>query len=315
MPVQGELHSSGELMDELNGFDVAIERCLSRLLGARSGNTVKAYATDLAQFSDFARRHGIDMPCDVTEDLVRLFLKERSLARSTHARKLYALRAFFAWLVSTGEIARDPTARTTAPRQSERLPKTLDIEEAEELLDAPDGSNALRIRDRALLEVLYGAGLRVSEAAAIDLGDIDYGTLTIRVMGKGGKERFTVFGAAACEALADYLSGPRAELIGGRRRTRALFLNASGGRLTVRSIHRIVQKYGRAVRGNASVSPHTLRHSFATHLLSRGADLRTVQELLGHAGVGTTQIYTRLSMEHLREAYEKAHPRAVTTDD
>lgn len=289
-------------------MDSDIERFLLHLSTVRAQNTVKAYASDLAQFAQVCEDAGVTDVGRVTADEIRRYLRPYSAApEATTSRKLYSVRSFFRFLRSRGLVGSDPTLDVDAPIRRRRLPKALTLTQTEELLEA-----GARLRDRAIVELLYGAGLRVQELCNLDIRNLDFETRTCRVLGKGGKERVSVFGRAAADALVEYLTKERPALLG-KKACLAVFLNKHGDRLTVRSVYRIVSALGQAQ--GLSVGPHTLRHSFATHLLDGGADLRSVQELLGHARIQTTQIYTHLSTERLRIAYEAAHPRAHEEDD
>jgi integrase/recombinase XerC len=221
------------------------------------------------------------------------------------ARKLAALRTFFRWLCREGVLEANPARLLLAPRRERRIPAVLDEAEVSALLDAP-GDALAAVRARAILELLYAAGIRCAELVALDTADLDLGGRSVRVLGKGRKERIVLFGGRAEQALREWLAlrtglAPRGD---------ALFLNARGGRLSDRSVRKLVEDRVRAIALERRCSPHTLRHSFATHLLSRGADLRTIQELLGHASLSTTQRYTHVDTRHLLEVYRKAHPRA-----
>jgi len=302
-------------------MDSQIEAFLAHLstVRAASPHTVKAYAEDLSQFADFARSHGVTQPQAVDAAVVRGFLAhlttERALARTSVARKAAAVRALFRYLVRRGVVLRSPAANLPTPRKQQPLPKFLDEDAVAALLAAPDASKPDGLRDRAILETLYASGMRASELVALDVGDLagtpeGEGTARIR-RGKGGKERIALLGRAAVAALRTYLdSGRPALAAGGSRRGDALFLNRFGGRLSDRGVRRLFDKYCAEVAASHKVTPHTLRHSFATHLLDHGADLRVVQELLGHADLSTTQVYTHVSTARLQDAYEKAHPRA-----
>jgi integrase/recombinase XerD len=260
---------------------------------------------------------------DVQEQQIRAFLASisasthgpegRPYAATTVARALSTVRSFHRFALREGLAERDPAAGVVRPRLPRALPHPLRQDEVEDLLEAPPPDTPSGLRDRALLESLYGAGLRVSEATGLDVDDLDLDAGSVRVLGKGGKERDVPLGRYAREALSSYLEGGRPYLASARTRG-ALFLNARGGRLTRQSVARLVSRYARGTGITRSVSPHDLRHSFATHLLDGGADVRVVQELLGHASVATTQIYTLVTAEHLREAYERAHPRARRTN-
>jgi integrase/recombinase XerC len=218
-------------------------------------------------------------------------------------RKLAAVRSLYRFLARRGVVERNPARQVRAPRPTRKLVSFLPAEEAAAVMDARGTSGAARARDAAVLEMLYATGLRVSELAGLDVDAVDREARTVRVLGKGGKERIVPYGAPAARALDAYL-GRRADGRG------PVFVNPRGGRLTVRSIHAIVRRAARAAGITRRASPHTLRHTFATHLLDAGADLRAVQELLGHASISTTQIYTHTSVERLKQVYEKAHPRA-----
>jgi site-specific recombinase XerD len=290
-------------------LDEAVERFLIYLGTRRAQNTVKAYATDLAQFVAYAESCRVGHLSGSSSRLARGYLDSlRHITHTSRARKLYALRAFFAYCQSMNWIMEDPTAELAEPIQRRRLPTFLSERETEEMLEQATGQSPLHLRDRAILELLYATGLRVSELVSLDVQTIDFEQSEIRVRGKGGKERIVLFGSAAHESLGNYLRLGRPPLLNAQAPTRALFLNHKGGRLSVRNVHRLVKKYGTEI--GYDISPHTLRHSFATHLLEGGADLRTVQELLGHSRLQTTQIYTHLTLDRLRTALEKAHPRA-----
>ncbi len=286
-------------------MDREIERFLNHLSTVRAANTVKSYGTDLALFAQVCEDAGISQPGQITAHHVRAYLRPYlKSAESTSARKLYALRSFFRFLRARKWIDHDPTVDVDSPIRRKRLPKVLNAEQATRLVETPTGP--MELRDRAILELLYAAGLRVQELCSLDVQNLDFESRTCRVVGKGGKERIAVFGGAAAEALSAYLEQRWSSAL-------PLFLNADGGRLTVRSVHRIVRRL--AAAQGLEASPHTLRHSFATHLLDGGADLRSVQELLGHSRIQTTQIYTHLSIERLKKVYETAHPRALTEGD
>ncbi len=299
-------------------LDEAVERFLVHLGTACSPHTVKAYGTDLAQFVEYALSTGIHTVETLNERLVRAWLdSHRTATRTTRARKLYALRTFFKFCRAMGWIEADPTATIAMPIEKRPLPKFLTPSQAEALVEQPDSQEdyplPLRLRDRALLELLYATGLRVSELVSLDIGAIDFAERTIRVRGKGGRERVVLFGTAAHEALTEYLRAGRPQLIQPDKPTRALFLNAQGGRLTVRSVHRLVKRYSQQV--GIPISPHTLRHTFATHMLDGGADLRSVQELLGHRKLSTTQVYTHLTLERLRKTVQRALPKLLEEED
>jgi integrase/recombinase XerC len=231
-------------------------------------------------------------------------LHRRKLAKATIARKLAAVRSCFRFLARRGTLEANPARQVRGPRLGRRLPSFLPVDETTALLNPEPELSPGGARDRALLELLYASGLRVAEACGLDVDDLDEGRRTVRVLGKGSKERVVPVGESALEALAAYLA------MRGRRRG-PLFLNARGGRLTPRSAHRIVRARARRAGIVQRVTPHTLRHSFATHMLGAGADLRLIQELLGHRRLSTTQRYTHVSPEHLMRVYDAAHPRAT----
>jgi integrase/recombinase XerC len=275
-----------------------------------SPNTIRAYAEDLAQFTDYLRRElGREPRPEDTDHLaIRGFLAElhrRGLAKSSAARKLAGLRTFFRYLCREGRLETNPARLLATPRRDKRIPAVLDEAQVQALLDMPgDGLEATR--GRAILELLYATGIRCAELVSLDVGEVDLGARMVRVLGKGRKERVVLFGHRAAETLRAWLAE--------RRRlppkTDALFLNARGGRLTDRSVRALVARRVKQAALRRRCSPHTLRHSFATHLLTRGADLRAIQELLGHASLSTTQRYTHVDTRHLVEVYKKTHPRA-----
>ncbi|MFN7016768.1 MAG: tyrosine recombinase XerC [Fimbriimonadales bacterium] len=296
-------------------LDEAVERFLTHLGATRSPHTVKAYGTDLAQFVEYALGAGIEQVAHLNERLVRSWIdSHRAASRRTRERKLYCLRAFFKFCRAMGWLERDPSTEIALPIQKRPLPKFLTAAQAEQLVQQPDlEDDPLRVRDRAILELLYATGLRVSELASLDVNALDLGQSAARVRGKGGRMRVVLFGQAAHEALIEYLQHARPKLLNPSHPTRALFLNARGDRLTVRSLHRLVKRYGKQI--GVDISPHTLRHSFATHMLDGGADLRTVQELLGHSRLTTTQIYTHLTLDRLRQAVNRALPSLSLEDE
>lgn len=277
--------------------------------------TLRAYAADLQQFAAFLKERGIAAPDGVDLGVLRAFLSSlqpRQYARTTLARKQAALRAFFRWARRTGLVTADPARGLLGPRQERRLPKFLRPEEVEALMSAPDDSPA-GLRDRALLELLYASGLRAGEAVRLEVGDLNLADGEVRVRhGKGRKERVALLGRAAVEALIEYLHRGRPSLAARARRgeSRALLLNKYGERLSDRGVRRTLDKYAAVIGARLKITPHVLRHTFATHLLENGADLRAVQELLGHAHLSTTQVYTHLTPERLKAVHDAAHPRA-----
>lgn len=277
-----------------------------------AGHTVAAYLRDARQLAGFCAAHGIAAPSEVEPLVLRRFLAalaEEGYARASLARKSAAVRGLFALLARRGLVLADPAAALGSPKGERRLPKVLTVAQVERLLAAPDASTPTGQRDRALLELLYASGARVSEAVGLDVDAVDLVGATVRLFGKGSKERLVPLGEPACLALERYLGhGRQAQLVAGHGAS-ALLLNGRGARLGVRDAREAVERAARAA-GLGKVTPHTLRHSYATHLLEGGADLRAVQELLGHVALSTTQIYTHVSREHLRSTYERAHPRA-----
>lgn len=278
-----------------------------------SALTLRNYGADLAGFATWFRdRTGRECDWASVEPLhVRgylVHLTERKLARTTIHLKLSALRSFYRWMVRMGHVRQNPALGLTLPKLAKRLPQFLTVAQMEALLAAPlqvEGEEVAKRRDKAMLEVLYSAGLRVHELVGLNDEDVDLLGEIIRVRGKGRKERLAAIGAPAVEAVQRYI-----ESRGSGAPRDPLFRNRQGARLTARSVQRLLKKYLIATGLDPSLTPHKLRHSFATHLLDAGADLRSVQELLGHASLSTTQIYTHVSAERLKKVYEKAHPRA-----
>ncbi len=277
----------------------------------RSGHTVIAYQTDLNQFFRFAANELGQEPESLGVDLVDIYivrsflgvLSGHGLARKSMARKLAALRSFFKFLCHKGILGINPVQRVASPKLGRKLPHFLYLEQVETLLRAPDSSNLLGCRDKVILELLYGSGLRVSELVGLNRENLDLDSGLIRVLGKGSKERVVPVTNYALQAIKTYLqkrSDPN----------QVLLLNYQGTRLSERSVRRILDKLVTKVSLEQHVNPHMLRHSFATHLLDGGADLRSVQELLGHKKLSSTQIYTHLTRERLREVFSQAHPRA-----
>lgn len=278
-----------------------------------SPNTVESYRSDLAQFQAFLEESvGTSRIADVDVLAIRSFLArlhQKGSARSSVARKLAAIRTLFRFLTREGWITRNPARLVATPRLDRKVPPRLEETEVERLLDAPDTEAPLGRRDRAMLEILYATGLRVGELVRIDLSSLDLEERLVRVTGKGNKERIVPFGEPAAEAVRQYLPDRRRFVAIGEG-TDAMFLNARGGRLTARSVRRLMERYLRAASLRSGISPHSLRHAFATHLLEHGCDLRSIQELLGHESLSTTQKYTELSTRKLLEVYEKSHPKA-----
>lgn len=277
-----------------------------------SPHTLRAYAADLRGFVDFLKQEAPEG--DLDYKIVRRFLallQRKGNAKRTISRKLAALRAYYRFRRGQNPDTGDPTVGLNSPKLDRRLPRPLAQEEVTALLHAPDRTTPEGLRDRAILELLYASGLRASELCSLNVGDIHTQAGEIRVIGKGSKERVTLVGVPALEALDTYLGKGRSALtLKSDSPTTALFLNSRGNRLSDRSLRQIVYKWIEKAGAIAGVSPHTLRHSFATHMIEGGADLRTVQELLGHASVATTQIYTHVSRKRLKEVYDRAFPRA-----
>ncbi len=284
-----------------------------------SAHTLRNYASDLEQFTHFLTADGKREAPDVSA-IDHLTIREWMAALHTAqkskrsiARKLAALRTFFQFLVREGMLEMNPAKLVSTPRLEKKLPKHLSIEEAIRFIESPDPQTDLGKRDRAMLELMYATGVRVAELTTLDIGDIDFKNQLIRVTGKRRKQRIVPFGDPAGAALRSYLDVRDKFLFNApisKRDDEALFLNYQGTRITTRSVGRMVEKYIGICAGMHNISPHALRHSFATHLLDSGADLRDIQELLGHARLSTTQIYTHVSMEKLIEVYDKAHPKA-----
>jgi integrase/recombinase XerD len=285
------------------------ERGLSR-------NTLEAYRSDLLQLGEHLRRTGADALTAGHADLADFVATlaagsdERPPASpATLQRKVACLRSFYRHLRRQEVLTDDPTAHLRAPRQSRRLPHVLSREEVATLLAQPTGTEPAALRDRALLEVMYACGLRASEAIGLAVGDVDLEDGILRARGKGAKERLVPIGSAAARALEAYLSRGRLRLAGDRLESR-LFLNHRGSGLTRQGLYKIVQRHAATAGLAGRMSPHTLRHTFATHLLAGGCDLRSLQEMLGHADIATTQVYTHLSADRLKDVYFDAHPRA-----
>ncbi len=274
-----------------------------------SPHTVEAYQSDLQQFAAFLSREiSASLTIDAITHLhIRRYLAflHKGHAKSSIGRKLASIRSLFRFLIRRGEIATNPAELVSTPKKEKKLPFHLNIDEITTLVEAPQGVGILSLRDRAILETLYSSGLRVSELTGLDIGRCDLEAGGLRVMGKGGKERIVPLGRVAAEALREYLLS-RSSL----HPDAPLVVNSRGGRLTRRSVARIVDRYMRHLVTMKKASPHTLRHTFATHLLEGGADLRSIQEMLGHASLSTTQKYTHVTIDKLLEVYDKAHPKA-----
>ncbi len=283
-----------------------------------SSKTLESYGLDLGQFIDFLNEKKVVDLRSVDHIMIREFLsllKQSDYAKSSMARKLACIRSFFKFLCREGVLEKNPVLGITSPKRDKRLPQFLVQQEVTDLLELPDGNKQLEVRDLAILELLYSSGLRLQEVVGLNLADLDLSRGYLRVFGKGSKERMVPFGGAARRALEKYLREVRPALLKRQlsSQTKAVtnvFLNFRGTRLSGRSIQRMFDKYIQQLAINRKVSPHTIRHTFATHLLENGADLRVVQELLGHVDISTTQIYTHLTREKIRSVYLKSHPRA-----
>lgn len=289
----------------------AIEK-FCRYLGSErnvSPHTLLGYRSDLLQFHDFLRGQpgGGGDPAAVTHLVIRRYLAHlhEGYSKSSIGRKLAAIRSLYRYLLRQGAVSKNPAELVSTPKKEKKLPFHLTIDEVTTLIEAPTALDILSLRDRAIFETLYSCGIRVSELTGLDVGGADREQGLVRVLGKGGKERLVPLGSKAVNALDAYLSARNNPPC-----TAPLFVNSRGGRLTRRSVGRIIDRYLVRLATMKKVSPHTLRHTFATHLLEAGADLRAIQELLGHASLSTTQRYTHVSIDQLMEVYDKAHPRS-----
>ncbi|MRS13027.1 MAG: tyrosine recombinase [Actinobacteria bacterium] len=295
--------TSDALVDEFIRH-LAVERNLSR-------NTLRAYSGDLSGFLTWASREGVHV-LDADHRRLRRYLGELDqarYARRTVARRLASVRAFYRYLVTRGYLPGSPAAVLATPKLPRQLPTIAPAQLLEQLIDTPDPGTPAGLRDRAILELLYATGVRVSELSGMDLGDADLNGGTLRVMGKGSRERIVPMHAVAIRRLREYLASGRPMLVGSGSGS-AFFLNRTGTRLTDGGVRRMLARHLAVMGAESQLTPHALRHTFATHLLEGGADLRTVQELLGHVALSTTQIYTHVSTKHLRDVHKGAHPRA-----
>jgi integrase/recombinase XerC len=296
-------------------FATAIERFLRFMAAERGGSplTVKSYREDLLQLEEFLVSAGCPTPAAATSVILRRFaagLHAAGYAPSTIARKLASMRSFFAFGQREGWTTSNPAKPLRSPRRPRKLPKFLTGDEIARLLAAPEPRQAGGLRDRAILELMYSSGCRVRELVTLDDGDLDLRNATVRIRGKGRRERLGIVGSHAQTALRAWLTSRPEPKSAGRAGGRPLFTNKFGGRLSVRGVARLLEKHLATAGLGRKASPHTLRHSFATHLLDAGADIRSVQELLGHKSLVTTQIYTHVTTSRLRDAFDKAHPRA-----
>ena len=291
------------------GHDPFEREAFASFLDGRSPSTKRAYLSDLEGLLTWLTAQGVGVPGGVDRLLLRTWmgqLMNDGLAKSTLARKAAAIRAYFGFLASRGVIESDPAARLSAPSPSSRLPEVVGKADLATMLDGPlDASDPIAMRDRAILELLYAAGLRVSELCGLDVDDLDLGRGTVRAFGKGSKERLVPIHEQCCQVLERYTREARSSFFEEDSPSSALFYNRRGHRLGARDVRRILD-----LLSPTPTHPHALRHTFATHLLDGGADLRVVQELLGHASLGTTQLYTHVSKDQLQRVYDQTHPRA-----
>jgi integrase/recombinase XerD len=301
-------------MKQSLGWDVYRREFLNylRIEKGLSANTVEAYGRDVGKYLAYLEDRKVPGPEQVERANVTAFLaleKKRGLGPSSLAREVSSVKQFHLFLVNEEYTAHLPTSDLATPRKPQRLPHALSQSEAARLLEQPIPADAAGLRDRAMLELLYATGMRVSELTSLDTSDLDLEQAEVRVTGKGNKERLVPLGATAADCVERYLKFGRPRLLGGRSQ-HAVFLNQQGGRLSRSGAWRIIKKYAERAGLGEHLTPHTLRHSFATHLLENGADLRYIQELLGHASISTTQIYTHVSREKIKEIYMQAHPRS-----
>ncbi len=273
-----------------------------------SYHTIRAYSTDINDFIRFLKNR--QAGCENIGQTYIASLKKSSLTDRTTARKLSALKSFFRYLCRKDKTLKNPFDRIASPKKGRRLPRVMSESTVFQLLDKTTAETFITARDKTILELIYSTGMRVQELVDINMRDIDIYNDSIRVFGKGGKQRIVVMGPPAVEALMSYLSLREEFLSKKNKVTESVFLNFRAGRLTDRSIRRIFKKYSRSIGLDSQFSPHSLRHSFATHLLNAGADLRSIQELLGHESLSTTQVYTHVSTKRMQNVYKKAHPRA-----
>lgn len=308
--VPGEPHQRFDVIRAVAQFLEHLDRDRDQ-----SQATLRAYRTDLEDLVGFLTEHRfggrVPEPAEVDSRAIRSWvasMTSRGLSATTQSRRLSAARALFRWLGHEGLVEGNPAVEVRNPKRADRLPDRLDVDDVAAVLEAPDAAAPPGMRDRALLELLYGAGLRVSELVGLDLDDVSFADRTARVLGKGSKERIVPFGRKAAQSLRRYLDAFTA--VRSKTGCEALFLNQRGGRLTDRSVRRILDAAVETAALRRGIHPHVLRHSFATHLLESGMDLRAIQELLGHSRLSTTQRYTKLSLERILEVYDQSHPRA-----
>jgi integrase/recombinase XerC len=296
-------------------MDEHLNKFITYLIAEKNASpyTIKNYRHEIGEFLDFLKEQGIDSWDGVDRYILRRYLawlQAEGYVKASITRRISELRSFCRYLMREDILDTNPIRAISSPKIPKRLPNYLDLHEVEALLAAPDAMVPQGQRDRAILEVLYASGLRVSELVSLNLSNVDVRQGQIRVWGKGAKERLALLGEPACRALRHYIQDGRPKQIKENKPTNALFLNRLGGRLSTRSVSNILDKYAKLAGLDRRVTPHIMRHTFATHLLDGGADLRTVQELLGHVDLSSTQIYTHVSQARAKEVYRKAHPRA-----
>ena len=275
-------------------------------------NTLDSYRRDLKKFVGYLRRNGINTLNEVDRRMIMSFMEDlhnQHRAPATISRNLAAIRSFYSFLTQESLVKANPTTELDAPKIPKRLPNVMTVSQVAILMEQPNGNNAAGLRDKAMLELLYATGIRVSELVDLNLVDVNLEMGFLRCLGKGSKERIVPMGKSAIEAVGAYLQKGRGKLIRNSE-DQAVFVNIHGGRLTRQGFWKILKKYVRQAGFQGDITPHTLRHSFATHLLENGADLRAVQEMLGHSDISTTQIYTQVTAIHLRDVYQQSHPRA-----
>ncbi|MCL2626546.1 MAG: tyrosine recombinase XerC [Cystobacterineae bacterium] len=304
-------HADDEAVSKADDEDIEAFLTQLRVVRGMSPRTLKAYASDLRLAGDYLAKQGVGFK-KATHLHLRGFLgiQEAHCAPATRARRVAALRMFFRYLVKEGKAAEDLGEKLKTPKVPRRLPHILSVDEAFALLDAPSEEELLPSRDKAMWEMLYGGGFRVSELCQLDISGLEMGQGLVRVWGKGSKERICPIHTGVLEALRNWLSKRELLLKKCKKESAALFLNNRGTRLSVRSVHRLLHAYVQKLGLHVGLSPHSLRHTYATHLLAGGADIRVIQELLGHASLSTTQRYTQVSFELLQKVYDLAHPRA-----
>lgn len=293
-----------QLVNEFLTF-LQVEKGLSK-------NTLDSYGRDLKKYIEFLKSQKIPSFSETNRTIIISYflqLQKKGHASSTISRNLASIRAFYQFLVRERYLDKDPTINLESPKLEKRLPKVLSVKEVDLLLEQPDIKKPLGLRDKAMLELLYATGIRVTELITLDITDVELDMGYIKCLGKGSKERIVPIGSEAVKFLEQYILTERKKLIK-KREEKALFVNHHGYRLTRQGFWKIIKRYAKRAKINKQITPHTLRHSFATHLLENGADLRSVQELLGHADISTTQIYTHITKKRLREVYSKTHPRA-----